>query len=183
MRALLLSITVLSLSAPAVPVMASTSRKVQLGELASRAPASWTGVRTRPPRYGYFILPRARGDKRNAELIIFYFGGGGGSASANITRWKSMFEPPRGKSIDQVTKVSRMNVAGNKVTIVDIRGTYLWKRRPIDPDLRAERRPNHRMIGVVFHTPRGPYFMRLFGPERTIAKHRKAFYRWLRAFR
>jgi len=170
---------------PASGVADSGGARVELGALSSRTPGKWTEVPDpRPPRTGYFLLPRARGDKRDAEVILFHFrGGGGGSADANIERWKSMFEPPKGTSIDDATQVRRLKVAGRKVTYVDIRGTYLYKARPVDPDLRAERRPKHRMISVVFETKKGPYFIRFVGPQKSVAKHKPAFDRWLKAFK
>jgi hypothetical protein len=39
------------------------------------------------------------------------------------------------------------------------------------------------MIGVIFASPKGPYYMRLVGPEKTVAQHESAFAAWLRAFR
>lgn len=157
---------------------------VEIDGLAARAPAAWKEVPgVHAPRYKHFILPRVAGDKRDAELVIFYFGAGqGGSTQANIERWKTLFEPPRGKSVEQVTRVRKFSAGNARLTTVDLHGTYLHKARPVDPALTAERRPGHRMIGVVFESKNGPYFMRLVGPEKTVAHHHKRFDAWLRAF-
>lgn len=156
---------------------------VSLDGLSSRAPAEWKEVENpRQFRYKEFVLPRQADDKMDAELIIFYFGeGGGGGVEANISRWKGMFEPPPGKTIDDVAKREEFKVGNVKVTYLDISGTYLFRPFPMAP--RAEPRPNHRMIGVIFESPKGPYFFRLVGPEKTVTYHKKAFDEWLRNFK
>jgi hypothetical protein len=113
-------------------------------------------------------------------LIIFYFGeGGGGGIEANITRWKGMFDASDGKKPD--AKQEEMKVGDVKVTYLDLAGTYMFKPFPMAP--KAEPRPNHRMIAVIFDSPKGPYFFRLVGPEKTVAHHKKAFDEWLKNFK
>src|SRR5439155_18862673 len=72
---------------------------VKIDGLQSRAPADWK--EEQPPekyrrmRHKQFRLPKAEGDKEDAEMIIYYFGaGGGGGLEANLTRWKDMYKPP-----------------------------------------------------------------------------------------
>jgi hypothetical protein len=156
---------------------------VSLDGLSSRAPADWKEVEgARQFRYKEFSLPRQGDDKADAELIIFYFGeGGGGGVDANITRWKGMFEPPAGKTADDIAKKEEMKIGNVKATYLDLTGTYLFKPFPMAP--RAEPRPNHRMIGVIFESPKGPYFFRLVGPEKTVTYHKKAFDEWLKNFK
>jgi len=156
---------------------------VSLDGLSSRAPADWKEVEgARQFRYKEFSLPRQGDDKADAELIIFYFGeGGGGGVDANIARWKGMFEPPAGKTVDDIAKKEELKIGNVKATYLDLTGTYLFKPFPMAP--RAEPRPNHRMIGVIFESPKGPYFFRLVGPEKTVTYHKKAFDEWLKNFK
>ncbi|MCS7017005.1 MAG: hypothetical protein NZM42_12910 [Gemmatales bacterium] len=155
---------------------------VDLDGLKSRAPADWKDIPTTQQfRYKVFRVP---GDKPelDAELVIFYFGeGGGGGVEENIKRWKNMFQPPEGKSIDEVTKISEFKVGEVPVVYVDIQGTYLFRPFPAAP--KAEPRKDHRMISVIFRSPKGPYFIRLVGPEVTVSKHQKAFDEWLKNFK
>jgi hypothetical protein len=161
---------------------------VTLGGLSSQTPAEW---KARPPatptQVKVFTLPKAEGDAADATLTIFFFGQGqGGDAKANIARWKGMFKAPAGKNIDDVAKEDTFSAGGAppggaKVTRIDLAGTYLHKARPIDPT--AEERPNHRLIGVVFETKDGTYYMRLVGPEKTVARHAKGFEEWLKNFK
>lgn len=151
-------------------------KSVALDGLSSKVPAGWKeGEASSQFRFKQFTLPKAAGDKADAELIIFYFGeGGGGGVEANLTRWKGMFE--NGKD-----KVETFKVGNVKVTYLDIAGTYLFKPFPMAP--KAEPRPEHRMLAVVFESPKGPYFIRLVGGEKTIAEHKKGFDEWLKNFK
>jgi hypothetical protein len=135
-------------------------------------------------RFLQFRIPSAGEDKDKAELIVFFFGaGGGGSVEANLKRWKGMFVPPEGKAIDDVAKTSRMKVSGVDITYLDVQGTYLHRERPGDPNSKTEERANHRMLGVVFESPNGPYFIRLVGPAETVGQHKKGFDEWLKNFK
>src|SRR5207245_2038682 len=82
---------------------------VELGGMKSRAPATWA---EEPPAYqmrlAQFKLPKVGGDSRDAEIVIFK--GIGGSAKDNIERWKKMFQPAGGKSLDDVAKVTEFKV-------------------------------------------------------------------------
>jgi hypothetical protein len=167
------------------PAAAGAGTPVEIDGMRSTAPAAWTEQPvTGGPRFKQFTLPRAGGDSADAELVIFHFGPGqGGSAEDNVARWKTIFEPPAGKTIEQVSATRTYKVGAVKVTAFAVSGTYLYKARPIDPALKAERRPGHRMIALVFESPKGPYFFRLVGPEKTVARHEKSFERWIKAFR
>src|SRR5262245_32563470 len=120
---------------------------VTLDALSSPVPADWKEQPVSGPmRVKQFVVPHVAGDPRDAEVIIFYFGKGqGGDVEQNVNRWRSMFEPPGGKT-------ESFKVGDVKTTVFDVSGTYLYKARPVDPSLQPERRPDHRMLGVVFET-------------------------------
>jgi hypothetical protein len=160
---------------------------VKIDGLTSVAPAKW---REEQPsafakrfRYKQFRLSKVKGDKRDAEMIIFFFQGQGGSAAENVRRWKGMFIPPRGKQVDDVAKVEKMKVGDVPVTYLDIHGTYKFKAAPFVPDARAEKLPDYRMLGVVFESKNGPYFFRLVGPAKTVEHYKKGFDRFLKSFK
>ena len=54
----------------------------------------------------------------------------GGTVNDNIKRWKGMFQPPEGKTIDEATKQETFKVGKVDVTSVDVQGTYLDKFPP-----------------------------------------------------
>jgi hypothetical protein len=169
-------------------VQAQNNRRgtvVTLDGLKSQTPSDWVEEPTTSQmRIKQFRLPAVGNDKDNAELTIFFFGtGGGGSAEENVKRWKGMFVPPEGKKIDDVAKVDKMKVGDVNLTYLDVQGTYLFKDQPFNPNSSTTRRPNYRMLGVVFESKNGPYFMRLVGPADTVVHYKKGFEDWLKAFK
>jgi hypothetical protein len=153
------------------------SRWVKLDSLQSAVPAEWVWERPETRfRLYQFRLPRAAGDSTDAQLVVFYFGPqGGGGVAENLKRWKEMFEPPAGKTIEEVSTVEKFQVAGVPITYLDVRGTYLEKTPPFAPNAKIVRHPNYRRLGVIFSSAQGPYFITLTGPERTVEQHKLAF--------
>jgi len=158
---------------------------VTLDSLKSRTPADWVEeTPTSRLRFKQFRLPAVGDDKENAQLLIFYFGpGAGGSVDENIKRWKKMFIPPEGKTIDDVAKVEKLKIGKVDYTYFDAHGTYLAKSRPNLPDSEATPYPNYRMLAGVFQTRDGPYYMRLVGPADTVKHYKPGFDQWLKAFK
>jgi hypothetical protein len=188
MRTLLgLAFLGVALYQPAAPAAGGEGKGpvVKLGKLASQAPAAWKQEKPASRfRLYQFRLPRAEKDKADAELTVFFFGeGSGGTAEANVKRWKSMFQAPAGKSLDDVSKVETFKVSGAEVTYLDVQGTYLEKFPPFAPNPKTIRRPQYRLLGAVVECEGGPYFIRLTGPARTVAQHKNEFDRWLKAFK
>jgi hypothetical protein len=162
--------------------LAAAGTPVTIDGLTSSVPASWKEQPAGGMRFKSFTIPHVEADKNDAELVVFFFGaGGGGDVQANLSRWKGMFVPPEGKTVDDISKTQTFKVSGVDVTMVDVRGTYKYKPAPMAPN--EELRPAHRMIGVVFASPQGPYYMRFVGPEKTIEKNRKDFDKFLKGFK
>src|SRR5262249_1730865 len=142
--------------------------------LQSQAPGEWAEERaTGPNRVNQFRLEPIGDDKDKAEIIVTYFGSrGAGPEEANIKRWKGMILPTEGKSIDDVAKVENLKVGKLKVVYVDVNGTYQSRFPPFDPNAKITPYPNYRMIGVIFETEKGPYYMRFVGPANTVAHYK-----------
>jgi hypothetical protein len=152
---------------------------VKVGKLSAKAPASWKEEKpSSTMRLAQFRLPKAGDDPEDAELAIFFFESGG-SVQDNIDRWKGMFTAPEGKSIDQVTKVEKFQVAGVPTTYSDIHGTFAFKDMN-KPNSKAQKKANYRHIGVIMESPQGQYVLRLSGPANTIESHKKGFDEWLK---
>jgi hypothetical protein len=155
---------------------------VDLDGLKSKAPKEW---KEEPPankmRYMQFRLPKATGDKEDAELQIFK--NAGGSVKDNIKRWQGQFTPPAGKDIDDVSKVTEIKIGGKTATMLDIHGTYLFKTRPFDPKDKGEKRENYRMLAIQFNGPENLYHIKLIGPAKTIEQYQKGFDEWLKNFK
>jgi len=181
---LFLGIGVLALVGPA----RAGGEDVTLDGLKSKAPASWQKEKI-PAKLGklriaQFRLPKADRDPEDAELVIFFFGrGSGGGAEDNIKRWQGMFDPPKGKSIEDVSKVEKMKVGKVPVVVVDVHGTFKSRFPPNDPNAKVTRKENFRQINVIFDSENGPYFFRLTGPAATVERHQKEFADWLKNFK
>jgi hypothetical protein len=155
---------------------------VAFDSLKSTTPASWKAEEpTNKLRYKQFRLPKVGDDKADAEVVIFR--GLGGSAKENVQRWKGQFVPPEGKKIDDVAKVTELKISGAAATYLDVSGTYLYKARPADPNEKAEKRPDYRMLGVHFQGPETVYHVRLVGPAKTVEHYKKGLDEWLKAFK
>jgi hypothetical protein len=162
-----------------------TGTVVKLDNLESRTPADWQEEKsTNSMRLKQFRLSPIGNDKDPAEVIIFYFGEGqGGSAQENVKRWKEFFKPPEGKKIEDVANVETMKVGEVPITYLDIHGTYLSRFPPFDPKAKITPRPNYRMLGIVFESKKGPYFIRMIGPADTVTHYKKGFDEWLKGFK
>lgn len=144
------------------------------GRLTFNAPPEWT---TRPAsssmRVAEFVLPKTGKDAEDAELVVYFFGGTGGSIEANIDRWLGqMQQPGSGSSKDAAVRETR-DVGGLKVTLLNVPGTYVAEVRPGATE--RHNKPGFRMRTAVIETPRGPYFLKLVGPEATVTKWAASF--------
>ena len=155
---------------------------VELDGLKAPVPADWK--KEKPAnlmRFLQFKLPKNKDDKEDGELVVFK--SLSGTAEANIKRWKDMFEPPEGKKIDDVAKVTEIKIGGTKAPYLDVSGTYKFKAAPFDPKAEVTLKPNYKMINVIFDCPKGPYFIRMVGPAKTMDEYKKGFDGWLKAFK
>jgi hypothetical protein len=145
-------------------------------------PKGWV---QKPPasrmRLAEFTLPKAEGDAEDAALGVFYFGGGGGNVQANLDRWIGQMSQPDGRSSKELAKSSKLDANGLAVTIVDVPGTYVAETSPGS----AERfnKPGFRLRAAVVEGKGGPYFVKLTGPSRTIAKWEASFTEFLKGLR
>jgi hypothetical protein len=161
--------------------LAASGAAVELGGLKADAPKDWKeSPASSAMRIKQFTVPGKAGD---AEVVIFFFGQGqGGSVEDNLARWKQQFQPPAGKTIEQTSKTETIKGAGASSTLLDISGTYMFKARPMDPG-PGEPRANYRMLAAVLGTPKGNYFIRMVGPDKTVTAAKKSFVGWLKSFK
>jgi hypothetical protein len=154
-----------------------------LGSLRLSVPAGW--VEQAPSssmRKAQFTLPRANGDGEDGELVVFYFGPGqGGSVEANIDRWVGQFGQPDGSSSKDKVKTSKSEVAGMPVTFVEVTGTYQAPIMPGAPERHNS--PGYRLLAAVVETSDGPWFFKLVGPKKTIAKWSDSFDHFIKSIR
>ena len=119
-------------------------------------------------RLADFALPKADGDTEDATLVVTFFGGQGGTVQANFDRWLTQMEPPDGRASKDVAKTSVLKTHDLTLSIMDLPGTFVAEKAPGS----AERynKPGFHLRAAVIEGNGGPYFVRLVGPAKTVAK-------------
>jgi len=154
---------------------------VLAGTLTFTPPAGWKSSNpTSSMRVAEFTLPRAAGDADDAHLVVYYFGGSGGSVDANIQRWIGQMQQPDGKAPSAAATRETRKVHGLTVTLVDVSGTYVAEMSPGAAEHHNQAR--YRLRAGVVETTNGPYFVKLVGPEKTIARWDAAFNQFVESF-
>ena len=160
---------------------------VEWGQLkAASTPAGWkkeVPMDKLGLRVGQFKLPKADGDKEDAELVLFISPGGGG-VEQNLDRQVTKFELEK----DAKPKVSKIKVGKEEATYQDISGTFLRKKAPFDPNEKPTRYEGYRQLYVIFEGKTAKnedvvYSLTLVGPAKTVEKHKKDFDAWLKNFK
>jgi hypothetical protein len=145
--------------------------KLAGGSLELTAPAAWQRKQpsTRIVEHE-FAIGASEGDKIDGRLTVM---GAGGGVQANIDRWYGQFTQPDGADTKQRAKVEKIQAGGQEVHLVDISGTFRDQRGPAAP---AVERPKYRMLAAIIETKAGgDYFIKFYGPERTVTENEKAF--------
>lgn len=147
---------------------------VDLDGYKAEAPASWKRADVPANLKNFRLYQFSVGDKDKAEVIVSPpFGGG---VEQNLQRWKDQFSGTGGK-----TEVTKLDVGGVAVTYLDIAGTY--KPPAFAPGAKAEPKENYRMLGAIFDSANGPFFIRFVGPASTVTANKAAFDQWLKSFK
>ena len=162
--------------AEAQPAVAEEARVFAIaeGSLSLEAPAGWQRVQ---PKSGIveteFSIPASQDGEPAGRMTVM---GAGGSVQANIDRWYGQFAQPDGTATQDKATTKKLEIAGCKVTLVDVSGTY--KDKPMGPFAGGAGvdRPNYRMLAAIVEVPdRGNYFLKFYGPAATVAAHADGF--------
>jgi len=144
------------------------------GRLLFTAPAEWTSRQPQSSmRVAEYQLPATQGDTEPGELVVYYFGGSGGSVDANIQRWLGQMKQPDGRDTGAIAKRESRAINALTISLLDVSGTYIAEVKPGSTE--RYNKPAYRMRAAVVETPRGPYYVKLVGPEKTIARWGDAF--------
>jgi len=133
-------------------------------------------------RVSQYQLPAAEGDIEAASLVVYYFGSGqGGSVDANLERWIGQMQAPDGRPAREKAKTETTTVNGMKVSLLDVSGTYAGGDMGGGGGGAAQTKPNFRMRAGVIETPKGAYFIKLVGPEKTVSHWDQAFQEFVKS--
>lgn len=142
------------------------------GQIRLDVPGTWQSKKPRNRIVEFeFAIPAIEGDENDGRVTVM---GAGGSIDANIDRWMSQFVQSDRTATSERTSREEIKVAGQQVHLVDITGDF--KDRPRGPLGPTTMRKNYRMLGAIIVTDKlGQYFVKAYGPRRTMAKNEAAF--------
>jgi gluconolactonase len=133
-------------------------------QLTLQLPPSWKQEEvTSSMRLAQFVIPPVAGDKEPADLVLYYTGPGGmGPVQANLDRWVGQIDP-KGRTAKIFTGKSKQGA----YSLLDGRGTYL---KPVGPPRlrKSKPMPGARMLAMIVETEKGPVYLKLTGPEKTV---------------
>ncbi len=137
--------------------------KLGEGKVILTAPSAWE--RKEPKFKGIvtaeFAIKPADGDQAAGRVTL---GGLGGGIRLNLQRWISQYSQAE-------TKQEMLEIAGQKVTKLSVRGTYKGSRFRKEPA-----GPGYRLLGATVQTKdAGSYYIKFYGPEQTVNENEKAF--------
>ena len=171
LRAKHLSLLVLTLLFVAPTLRAADkTKKVMAKDITLNVPTTWKqSPASNNLRTAQFAIPKVEGDRDDAELVVYFFGGAGGGVNANLERWSGQFQPGGKKQ-----KVYKGESKQGEYYLLDITGVY---NKPIGPPINRQTNPTpgYQMLAVVLMVKdKGNYFLKLTGPEKTVAAASKA---------
>jgi hypothetical protein len=177
MKRSVIAILITLVCAASVQVLAVS----QKSELKFTVPAGWVDEpRSSSMRVAQFKLPKAAGDADDASLVVYYFGQSqGGSIAANVERWVGQMKQPDGNAVKDA-KQEQFETNGLKVTTVDVSGTYVAETAPGSGTFHNN--AGYRLRAAVVETPNGSYYVKLVGPEKTVAQWNESFLSYLKSF-
>lgn len=156
------------------------------GELRYKTPEGWQEEKPNSNmRAAQYKLPRADGDSADAELVVYYFGQGqGGSRQANIDRWLNQMQQADGTPSKEKAKIENTTVNGLPVTTVDVLGKYNGGMASpgASPGASPVDMSNYRMRAAIIETPKGSYFVKLTGPQKTVSRWDQAYTDYIKSF-
>jgi hypothetical protein len=159
-----------------------TSAPAAIEELKFAPPAEWIAeAPASTSRKAQYKVPRAEGDSEDANLVVYYFGGGGGTPQANVDRWVAEFSGPDKKPASNSAKVTHKTINGIPFTLVDVSGAYSNSMGSMMKG--AGSKPGTRLLGAIAETESGPWFIKLTGPEKTVAKSESSFQSFLNSIK
>ena len=155
--------------APAAPAtdMANTTVPTANGsDLMWTAPADWKPKAPGAMRKGSYTVTGAAGD---ADLSITAFPGDVGGELANLNRWRGQIQlPPLGQA-ELATATTHFEQNGMSIVVVDF----------VSP---SAVKPS-RIVGAIVPFNGATWFLKLMGPDPTVAAAKPAFLEFLKSVR
>ena len=118
-----------------------------------------------------FVLPHVEGDTEDATARLTHFPAMKNTpVEANLDRWYGQIAQPDGKPTKDVAKVEEFEANGVKVTLADMTGL-----------IPGQGDATWRMMAAVIEHPKGPHFLKVVGPEKTMDKWADSVVQYLKS--
>src|SRR5262249_35634171 len=119
-----------------------------------------------------FQLPQdLKSDQNSADLTISEVTG---KPDDVIAGWKGKWTPPKGFTIDKVSRMETFKVGDATVTRFTTQGSYDKAGKKVD---------DYRMVGYVFEGKKKEYGIEFIGPFKTVGLHMPNMDAWVKAFK
>ncbi|MCB9849832.1 MAG: hypothetical protein H6817_03930 [Phycisphaerales bacterium] len=116
-----------------------------------------------------FVLAKADGDSADGIARLTHFPGMKSiPLEMNLERWYRQVQQPDGSNTKDVAKMETIDAGGAKITVVDMSGNISGAEK-------------QRMIAAVIEHPNGPHFLKVVGPEATMAKWHDSIIEYLKS--
>ncbi len=158
--------TLLAIGADAPP------QTIDAGGMTFQAPSSWKSSKpSSTMRRAQLKVDPVEGDPEPAELVVFAFPGGAGTVEANVSRWRGQFKDKDGN----LPKIESKTIKGKniEVTRVETGGDFVAPEFPGSPKLQNKK--DFRLLGAIVQTPSTGYYLKMIGPEKTMAAAEAGF--------
>lgn len=141
------------------------------------APPGWISEPPSVPmRRDQFKLPKQGSDKEDAAVTVSVLAKGeGGQREDNLKRWAQQFSQPDGRDSMEALVVSERKVGDLSITDIDIGGTYIAPKNMMDPNSARYDEAGWRMLMAWIQSDHGSYYVKLLGPQATVAHWEPSF--------
>lgn len=161
-----------------MPPGLAMTRPASVGDstLSFTAPDGWVQQKTRMMTTAVYSLPRAQGDSEDADLAVSSLGRFI-PLDQNVARWCGQFEFPEGKGCADFTTQRAVEGTKYPATIIEIRGGY---KAGSMMGAAGPAKPGYRMLVAEIRTPAKPWYVKMIGPEKTVAQWEASFLTFVR---
>ncbi|MGL4419251.1 MAG: hypothetical protein ACRCZF_01180 [Gemmataceae bacterium] len=162
--------------------MIDDPKPVAIAKLSATPPADWKSEKPATRlRSHQFKFPSGIPDVADAELIVLPESSP--KPEKEFPRWRTQFQPPEGKTVEELGKESKLELAGGTVHLLDVSATWKYKERPFDPKSKEELKPEWRVIWAIVVTKEEAVHLRLSGPQAVVGKRYAEFEGFLKALK
>lgn len=152
------------------------SKEVRIGGMCLVAPKNW--MREKPPIsfiLAQFSLPRAAGDKSDAQLTVTSPGEHNPKAIERVR--EQLKEKPEEGSVEH------LQIAGNEVVLVDSTGDYNDGDEESDPSSKPASEGRYRALNAMVFLGNKVYMVNCTGPEKTVSERAGEFRAFLQTMK